>query len=144
METTPRVNSNDLDFDQDKQCLTFQGAPFSGLEVITREDGTLEAEREIKRGIAHGTYREWHQDGYISVVAEIEFEGYHGLVRHFDECGLQTTIEKFECGILLEKLELLPNGDYHVVFTLEEGSIKQQSLEALRLLRKKQTAWFLA
>lgn len=99
----PRVDGDDLEWEG--QLQTWNGKPFTGIEVWRFPNGELESEVTYKEGLADGRSRMWDENGQLRADYTCRLGAVHGNCRKWHANGQLAEDGKYEWGVRVEEKE---------------------------------------
>jgi antitoxin component YwqK of YwqJK toxin-antitoxin module len=116
----------------DDQAYFLDGAPFNGVAVHYREDGSTESEVEFRDGIQNGVSRDWDAKGQLIFEGVLRSGAYHGTCRTWTSAGRLVQEDTYEHGIRTSRKKWSAEGELTEEAELEPGNPNYELLQTAR------------
>jgi hypothetical protein len=97
----PRVEGDDLEWEG--QLQTWNGAPFTGIEVWRFPNGGVESETAYKDGLSDGLARTWDEQGQLRSQFTCRLGAMHGNCKKWHANGQLAEDGNYEWGVRLDE-----------------------------------------
>lgn len=120
----PRVDGDALEWEG--QLQTWEGRPFTGVEVWRFPDGAVDSETTYRDGLADGPARTWDEHGRLLSEHTCRLGALHGRRQRWHPDGRLAEDARFEWGVRLTALEYDEQGRLTEDFTLDPADPESQ------------------
>lgn len=120
----PRVEGDDLEWEG--QLQTWNGKPFTGVELWRFPNGALESETTYKDGLVDGLSRTWDEHGQLRSQFTCRLGAMHGNCKKWHANGQLAEDGNYEWGVRLDEKEYNEQGGLVSEFTIDPSDPDSQ------------------
>lgn len=120
----PRVDGDDLEWEG--QLQTWNGQPFTGIEVWRFPDGAIESESTYKDGLKDGLSRTWDEHGQLLSQFTCRPGAAYGNRKEWHSNGQLAQDSNYEWGVRLDEKDYDEQGVLIDEFTMDPSDPNSQ------------------